>query len=434
MDFEYRKTVQTLLVICLVCQQSSTIDNPPKGLEKGENESLSTSTTTAVPSSSSSTCRCSDNLCLSEECILAASTVLSSLDRTADPCEDFYQFACGGWIQKSVSSNTDRFNLVDKRNQKSIQRILESTKPDDPPAYLKAKDFYKSCLNETEEMELINKRDMLAIMEDAGGCQITGNYDSSLSFDWRVQKLQNQLGVDVFFTWGVIEKEGRNHLALIAGGWNDALVVDEYLELMYTYTRMLIQAEQESLEVNLDLGDMVEGNTTISLYEEEYNDIIDLENYNDDPNLEEDDSQAVSKHEDEEVLPSIILNALANMSQIQDKSIDKRLFAGLNGLNDINLDDLNNDLLKYQEVKKYLSDVIKLEDAMSNITNLTSTALDINKLKPFKVSQLASEVPFLNWTAFFQSAFTSVTLEDPTIVFDDLESSFRRTTFVAYTS
>ena len=130
--------------------------------------------------------------------------------------------------------------------------------------------------------------------------------------------------MDVFFTWGVIEKEGRNHLALIAGGWNDALVVDEYLELMSTYTSMLIQAEQESLEVNLDLGDMEDENleptnTTISLYEEEYNDIIDLENYNDDPNLE-DDPEAVSK---QEVLPSIILNALANMSQIQDKSIDK---------------------------------------------------------------------------------------------------------------
>ena len=127
----------------------------------------------------------------------------------------------------------------------------------------------------------------------------------------------------MFFTWGVIEKEGRNHLALIAGGWNDALVVDEYLELMSTYTSMLIQAEQESLEVNLDLGDMEDENleptnTTISLYEEEYNDIIDLENYNDDPNLE-DDPEAVSK---QEVLPSIILNALANMSQIQDKSID----------------------------------------------------------------------------------------------------------------
>ena len=85
------------------------------------------------------------------------------------------------------------------------------------------------------------------------------------------------------------------------------------------------------------------------------------------------------------------------------------------------MNDLNNLLLRHQELRKYLSDVIKLEEAMSNITNLTSTGIDINKLKPFKVSQLAKEMPFLNWTAFFQSAFTSETLEDPTIVFDDIE-------------
>ena len=100
-----------------------------------------------------------------------------------------------------------------------------------------------------------------------------------------------------------------------------------------------------------------------------------------------------------------------------------RLFVGLNNLN---LNDLNNDLLKYQEMKKYLSDIIKLEGAMSNLTS----SVDINKLKPFKVSQLASEVPFLNWTAFFQSAFTSVHGEQP-IIFDDLEVLIQVTTHYA---
>ena len=137
-------------------------------------------------------------------------------------------------------------------------------------------------------------------------------------------------GVDVFFTWGVIEKEGRNHLALIAGGWNDALVdaVDEYLELMYTYTRMLIQAEEESLEVDLELEDRADNleptNTTISLYEEDYNEIIDLENYDVQEIIqdeEEDSNEAVSKRE---VLPSILLSALANISQVEENSIDKR--------------------------------------------------------------------------------------------------------------
>lgn len=40
-------------------------------------------------------------LCLTEPCITVASAVMGALDRSVDPCHDFYDFACGGWVKSN---------------------------------------------------------------------------------------------------------------------------------------------------------------------------------------------------------------------------------------------------------------------------------------------------------------------------------------------
>ena len=41
-------------------------------------------------------------VCLSEGCVVAAGDLLTQMDRNVDPCQDFYNFACGGYIANTV--------------------------------------------------------------------------------------------------------------------------------------------------------------------------------------------------------------------------------------------------------------------------------------------------------------------------------------------
>src|ERR1700730_4788765 len=80
----------------------------------------------------------------------------TNLDRTCKPCNDFYQFAMGGWMKANPIppeySTWGSFTVLADKNQQGLRQILEAAAKTNAPAgsnERKIGDFYASCMDTT---------------------------------------------------------------------------------------------------------------------------------------------------------------------------------------------------------------------------------------------------------------------------------------------
>ncbi|XP_053246298.1 neprilysin isoform X1 [Podarcis raffonei] len=94
-----------------------------------------------------------DGVCKTSDCIKSAARIIENMDATSEPCKDFYQYACGGWLKKNIipetSSRYSNFDILRDELEVVLKDVLDKAKSDDIEAVKKAKTLYRSCVNET---------------------------------------------------------------------------------------------------------------------------------------------------------------------------------------------------------------------------------------------------------------------------------------------
>ena len=153
--------------------------------------------------------------------------LLQNMDRTVDPCDDFYKFTCGGFEERTVipddRSGWSQFSVIGKRSfcpphlhvfptGKKLQQQLRALLETPPPAaeakvFSKARGVYMACMDE-RRIEEIGLEPLKERLHQMGGWPVlegaAWNEDAFSWIDTTYKFRKNSYSTDLLIDFSIV--------------------------------------------------------------------------------------------------------------------------------------------------------------------------------------------------------------------------------------
>ncbi|XP_050527946.1 neprilysin-2-like [Daktulosphaira vitifoliae] len=130
-----------------------------------------------------------DNICVSEGCVRSAASILANVDKSINPCDDFYKFACGKFTTDAKVDDDKlaqtTYSAVNNVVIDKVRRVLEQPIQNDEPRHSKlAKQMFACCIDE-RKLEEHGISSLQQLLFKVGGWPvIMGSNWNELDFQW----------------------------------------------------------------------------------------------------------------------------------------------------------------------------------------------------------------------------------------------------------
>ena len=157
-------------------------------------------------SSSSSSLPLTAHACVTTECLETAARLAENMDTGLDPCQNFHQYACGGWSKRhTVSPDTGEMTTKRKMQLETddkIRKIIEQPIIENTPrsSERKLKQFFQMCLHDYGRMRQAGTELWGLIQQHLKGwygADPENWYKNGWNLNDAISTVQGELNVDV---------------------------------------------------------------------------------------------------------------------------------------------------------------------------------------------------------------------------------------------